>query len=169
MTNKLAIATEMAAFDHKDRNFYNSLTDEERKKYEDSLTSDQKVAYQAMRERMRAMMASGGGGGMGGGPGSSGGPGGGMGGGSPRPRPVDGPTLKTVYVVKPADPAAADASPVLQAITVKVGMTDASNAEILEGLEPGQVVVTALKSSMATAAAPAGNPFGGPFGGAPRR
>lgn len=144
-------------------------TDEERKKYEDSLTSDQKVVYQAMRERMRAMMASGGGGGMGGGPGGSGGPGGGMGGGSPRPRPVDGPTLKTVYVVKPADPAAADASPVLQAITVKVGMTDASNAEILEGLEPGQVVVTALKSSMATAAAPAGNPFGGPFGGAPRR
>ena len=48
-------------------------------------------------------------------------------------------------------------------------MTDASNAEILEGLEPGQVVVTALKSSMASAAAPAGNPFGGPFGGAPRR
>jgi HlyD family secretion protein len=144
-------------------------TDEERKKYEDSLTPDQKVAYQAMRERMRAMMAAGGGGGMGGGPGGSGGAGGGMGGGSPRPRPVDGPTLKTVYVVKPADPAAADASPVLQAITVKVGMTDASNAEILEGLEPGQVVVTALKSSMATAAAPAGNPFGGPFGGAPRR
>ncbi len=144
-------------------------TDEERKKYEDSLTPDPKVAYQAMRERMRAMMAAGGGGGMGGGPGGSGGAGGGMGGGSPRPRPVDGPTLKTVYVVKPADPAAADASPVLQAITVKVGMTDASNAEILEGLEPGQVVVTALKSSMAAAAAPAGNPFGGPFGGAPRR
>jgi len=144
-------------------------TDEERKKYEDSLTIDQKVAYQAMRERMRAMMASGGGGGMGGGPGGSGGPGGGMGGGSSRPRPVDGPTLKTVYVVKPADAAAADASPILQAITVKVGMTDASNAEVLEGLEPGQVVVTALKSSMATAAAPAGNPFGGPFGGAPRR
>jgi HlyD family secretion protein len=144
-------------------------TDEERKKYEDSLTSDQKVAYQAMRERMRAMMASGGGGGMGGGPGGSGGPGGGMGGGSSRPRPVDGPTLKTGYVVKPADAAAADASPILQAITVKVGMTDASNAEVLEGLEPGQVVVTALKASMATAAAPAGNPFGGPFGGAPRR
>ena len=95
--------------------------------------------------------------------------GGGMGGGSPRPRPVEGPTLKTVYVVKPADSSAADASPVLQAITVKVGMTDASNAEILEGLEPGQVVVTSLKSSMAAAGAPAGNPFGGPFGGAPRR
>jgi len=144
-------------------------TDEERKKYEESLTADQKVAYQAVRERMRAMMASGGGGGGGGGMGGGPGGGGGMGGGSPRPRPVDGPTLKTVYVVKPADPATPDAPPVLQAITVKVGMTDASNSEILEGLEPGQVVVTALKSSMASAAAPAGNPFGGPFGGAPRR
>ena len=140
-------------------------TDEERKKYEDSLTADQKVQYQAVRERMRSMMAAGGGG-MGG---PGGGMGGGMGGGSPRPRPVEGPTLKTVYVVKPADSSAADASPVLQAITVKVGMTDASNAEILEGLEPGQVVVTSLKSSMAAAGAPAGNPFGGPFGGAPRR
>jgi HlyD family secretion protein len=145
-------------------------TDDERKKYEESLTADQKVAYQAVRDRMRAMMASGGGGGMGGGPGGGpGGGGGGMGGGSPRPRPVDGPTLKTVYVIKPADPATPDAPPVLQAITVKVGMTDAANAEILEGLEPGQVVVTALKSSMSSAAAPAGNPFGGPFGGAPRR
>jgi HlyD family secretion protein len=135
-------------------------TDEESKKYEDSLTAEQKVQYQAMRERMRAMMAAGGGGGMGGG---------GMGGGAPRPRAVEGPTLKTVYVVKPADPATPDAPPVLQAINVKVGMSDASGSEILEGLEPGQVVVTALKSSMAAAGAPAGNPFGGPFGGAPRR
>ena len=57
----------------------------------------------------------------------------------------------------------------LQAINVKVGMTDASGAEVLEGLEPGLVIVTALKSTATTAAAPAGNPFGGPFGGAPRR
>ena len=97
-----------------------------------------------------------------------GGMGGGNGGGSPRPRVAEGPTLKTVYALKPADPAAPEAAPVLQAINVKVGMTDASGAEVLEGLEPGQVIVTALKSST-TAAAPAGNPFGGPFGGAPRR
>ena len=146
-------------------------TEEDRKKYEDSLTAEQKVQYQAMRERMRAMMAAGGGGGggMGGGGGGMGGPGGGNGGGAPRPRAVEGPTLKTVYVVKPSDPATPDAPPVLQAINVKVGMSDASGSEILEGLEPGQVVVTALKSSMAAAGAPAGNPFGGPFGGAPRR
>jgi hypothetical protein len=141
-------------------------TDDERKKYEDSLTAEQKVQYQALRERMRAMMAAGGGGGMGGG---MGGPGGGNGAGSPRPKPAEGPTLKTVYVLKPADPATPDAPPVLQAITVKVGMTDASGAEVLEGLEAGQMVVTGLKSAATTAAAPAGNPFGGPFGGAPRR
>jgi HlyD family secretion protein len=141
-------------------------TDDERKKYEDSLTAEQKVQYQALRERMRAMMAAGGGGGMGGG---MGGPGGGNGAGSPRPKPAEGPTLKTVYVLKPADPATPDAPPVLQAITVKVGMTDASGAEVLEGLEAGQMVVTGLKSTATAAAAPAGNPFGGPFGGAPRR
>ena len=79
--------------------------------------------------------------------------------------------MKTVYVLKPADPATPDAPPVLQAITVKVGMTDASGAEVLEGLEAGQMVVTGLKltATAAAAAAPAGNPFGGPFGGAPRR
>jgi len=57
----------------------------------------------------------------------------------------------------------------LQAITVKVGMTDASGAEVLEGLGAGQMVVTGLKSTATAAAAPAGNPFGGRFGGAPRR
>ena len=108
----------------------------------------------------------GGGGGMGGGPG--GGSMGGMGGGSPRPRQAEGPTLKTVYVVQPPAATASEAAPVLQAITVKVGMTDASGAEVLEGLEPGQVIVTALKSSASTATAPAGNPFGSPFGGARR-
>jgi hypothetical protein len=143
-------------------------TDEERKKYEDSLTPEQKTQYQAMRERMRAMMAAGGGG-MGGGPGGMGGMGGGNGGGSPRPRVAEGPTLKTVYALKSADAAAPEAAPVLQAINVKVGMTDASGAEVLEGLEPGLTIITGLKSQPASAAAPAGNPFGGPFGGAPRR
>ena len=33
MTDKLNIATEMRAFDSKDRNFYQDLTDEERKKF----------------------------------------------------------------------------------------------------------------------------------------
>ena len=33
MTDKLSIASEMMAFDNKDRNFYNSLTEDERKKF----------------------------------------------------------------------------------------------------------------------------------------
>ena len=33
MTDKLNIANEMAVFDRKDRTFYDSLTDEERKKF----------------------------------------------------------------------------------------------------------------------------------------
>jgi hypothetical protein len=73
--------------------------------------------------------------------------------------------LKTVYILKdnpPGSPA------VLQAVNVKIGMTDGSSAEVLEGLEPGAVLVTGLKSTSSTATAPAGNPFGGPFGG-PRR
>jgi len=136
-------------------------TDEERKKFDESLTPAQREQYQQARERMRAMMAAGGGG-PGGGPG---GPGGGSGGGGGRSRAPEGPTLKTVYILKdnpPGSPA------VLQAVNVKIGMTDGSSAEVLEGLEPGAVLVTGLKSTSSTATAPAGNPFGGPFGG-PRR
>ena len=35
--DKLHIANEMSCFDRKDRNFYNSLTDEERKKFSNYL------------------------------------------------------------------------------------------------------------------------------------
>ncbi len=37
MSNKLTIANEMACFDRKDRDFYDSLTDEERKKFSNYL------------------------------------------------------------------------------------------------------------------------------------
>jgi hypothetical protein len=57
----------------------------------------------------------------------------------------------------------------LQAVNVKIGLTDGSSAEVIEGLQPGAVVVTGLRTTAATAAAPAANPFGGPFGGGPRR
>ena len=138
-------------------------TDEERKKFDESLTPAQREQYQAMRERMRAMMAAGGGGGGGGGMGGPGG-GGGMGGG--RPRQADGPTLRTVYTLVTGE---AGAAPKLQAVNVKVGLADNSSAEIIEGLEPGTVVVTGLKPAASAASAATPNPFGGPFGGAPRR
>src|SRR5438876_3577295 len=68
-------------------------TEEERKKFEDSLTPEQKEQYRQMRERMRAMMAEGG----------AGGPGGaglGMmfGGGSRGGGQNDGPTIRRVYL-----------------------------------------------------------------------
>ena len=139
-------------------------TEEERKKFDESLTPEQRQQFQAMRERMRSMMAAGGGGGGGGmGGGGMGGPGGG---GSPRPRQAEGPTLKTIYTLLPG---AEGAAPQLQAVNVKIGLTDGSSAEVIEGLQPGAVVVTGLRTTAATAAAPAANPFGGPFGGGPRR
>jgi HlyD family secretion protein len=137
-------------------------TDEERKKFEESLTPAQREQFQQMRERMRAMMASGGGPGGPGGPGG-GGPGGPGGGG--RSRAPEGPTLKTVYLLKPGEPGTPST---LQAVNVKVGLTDGSSAEVLEGLDAGAVVVTGLRPTATSVSAPAGNPFGGPFGG-PRR
>ena len=138
-------------------------TDEERKKYEAGLTPAQKEQYQQLRDRMRAMMAAGGppGGGMSGG---AAGPGGGGGGGG-RVRSVEGPTLKTVYVLKSG---AVGAPAVLQAVQVKIGMTDGNSAEVLEGLEVGAVVVTAIKPPLTTVGGSTPNPFGSPFGGGRR-
>lgn len=138
-------------------------TDDERKKFEDSLTPEQKQQFAQFRERMRAMMASGGG------PGGGGGGGGGFGGGGQRQRQAEGPTLKTVYIQAAGNDAdGKKSSPTLQAVNVKVGMVDSTSAEVMEGLEPGAVVITGLKAS-ATAAAGTANPFGSPFGGPGRR
>src|SRR5436190_8750147 len=65
-------------------------TDAERKKFEDSLTPEQKEQYRQMRERMRASMAEGGG------PGGAGGGGGLMtfGGGNRSGSQIDGPAIR---------------------------------------------------------------------------
>ncbi len=94
--------------------------------------------------------------------GGSAGPGGGGGG---RVRSVEGPTLKTVYVLKSG---AVGAPAVLQAVQVKIGMTDGNSAEVLEGLEVGAVVVTAIKPPLTTVGGSTPNPFGSPFGGGRR-
>ncbi|MBL9172168.1 MAG: efflux RND transporter periplasmic adaptor subunit [Verrucomicrobiales bacterium] len=134
-------------------------TQEEREKYEASLTPEQKEQYRQMRERMRAAMAAASAGGEGGG---------GAGGGARPPRPAtqDGPAIRTVYIVD-----AAQSTPealVLQAVSVKTGISDGTLTEIAEGLKEGDVVVTSITVPV-TAAAPAANPFGGPFGGPGRR
>jgi len=145
-------------------------TDEERKKYEESLTPEQKEQYRQMRERMRAMMAEGGG--QGGGPGGGGGGGfggggmGGMFGANRAANQNDGPAIRTVYVLDKET--STPEKPVLQALSIKTGIADGTNTEILDGLKEGDVVVTGLRTTtQAAAAAPPANPF--TFGGGRRR
>lgn len=145
-------------------------TDEEREKYIASLTPEQKEQYEKMMAEMRRRRAEGGGGPGGGGGGEGGGGGGGA--SSSRPAPsFEGPTLRTVYVAAASstDPKA-NPKPTVQAVNVKVGITDGVNFEILEGLKEGDLVITGAKGgATATAAAgPAASPFGSPFGGGRR-
>ena len=130
-------------------------TEEERTRFEASLTPEQREQYRQMRERMRAMMAAGGGGGGGGA----------MAGGNRTPT-ADGPGIRTVYLVDPEQ--SSPGNMVLKAVSVRTGISDGSFTEIVEGLRDGDVVVSGLAAPATTASAPASNPFGGPFGG-PRR
>lgn len=127
-----------------------------------------------MTETMRKRFAQAGGpGGMGGGMGGGmpGGMGGGGGfGGSPAPRraPDGQPTIKTIYLV--ATNALPNGKSVLelQPVQVKLGITDGSNTEVLEGLKPGDPVVSSAVLPEVADAQPVNNPFGGPFGRRPR-
>ncbi len=145
-------------------------SDDERKKFEDSLTPEQKEQYRQMREKMRAMMAAGGGpGGGGGGPGGGGAGGGfgGMGGGAPRSSSQpEGPAIRMVYLLDTEQ--SAPGKPVLKAVSVKTGISDSSNTEVSEGLKEGDVlVVGTTATTTAAGSTPAANPFA--FGGGGRR
>jgi HlyD family secretion protein len=140
-------------------------TDEERAAYESSLTPEQKQKYQQVVAEMRARFAQGGGG--------SGGPGGGgSGGGSERPRRSvpEGPRSQTVYLLEKETSATGSEKVALKPVTVKLGVSDGTNTEVVEGLKEGDVVVAGTVSSTATATAAAPTPpFGNPFGGPRRR
>ena len=141
-------------------------TDEEREKYAASLTPEQKEQYEKMQAERRRRMAEGGGGGAGG----PGGPGGGAGGPTRATPSVEGPTLRTVYVLAGEPGKDANAKPSVQAVNVKVGITDGNGYEVLEGLKEGDVIITGTKGgAMAAAGSPAASPFGSPFGGGMRR
>jgi HlyD family secretion protein len=64
--------------------------------------------------------------------------------------------------------------PALKAVSVRTGISDGSQTEVIEGLKEGEVVVTGLAvaetaPSTAGSMPRAGSPLGGsPFGGAPR-
>ena len=106
------------------------------------------------REQMRQRFR------QGGGPGGPGGFNAGMSG----PQTPDGPATRTVYVKDPSAPAG---KPLLKAVTIKTGISDASFTEVLEGLEEGAEIVTSISNpALAAAGPPQGNsPFGGSFGG----
>jgi HlyD family secretion protein len=141
-------------------------TDAERTAYAATLTPEQKQKYEKATAEFRARMAQRGGPGDpgSGGGGSGGGPGGGS---SPRPRP-ESTELKTttVYLKEKPDASAPSGQVVLRAVTVKLGIADASSVEVLEGLKENDEVVS---GTIATVAAGPRNPLGNPFGGPGRR
>jgi HlyD family secretion protein len=141
-------------------------TREERQKWMNSLTPEQRDQMQRLREQMRA------------GPGESARRGGdgatglGTGPGTGYPRSTqEGPVTRTIYVLDKQTPDAKNKS-ALKPVTVKVGISDGVYTEVLDGLKEGDLVVTGVNTPPGATASsrPAGtSPFGGPFGGPPRR
>ena len=133
-------------------------TDEERTSYESSLTPEQKQKYQEVVAAMRAARAAQG---EGGGSGA---------GGSERPKRAEptGPRTQTIYLLEKEAGAATPGQILFKPVTVKVGISDGANTEVLEGLKEGDMVVVGTVSSATSTAAPA-TPFGSPFGGPGRR
>ena len=70
-----------------------------------------------------------------------------------------------MYLKEPPPPDKPD-QVILRAVTVKLGISDSSSVEVLEGLKEGQQVVSGTFTPQA--AATTRNPFN-PFGGPPRR
>ena len=133
-------------------------TDEERTTYESSLTPEQKQKYQEAAAAMRARFAQG-----------EGGAGGSAGGERPKRAEPTGPRSQTIYVTEKEVTATGAEKIMLKPVTVKVGISDGANTEVLEGLKEGDVVVVGTVSSATSAAAAPANPFGSPFGGPGRR
>jgi HlyD family secretion protein len=135
-------------------------TDEERSTYESTLTAEQKQKYQQVMAEMRARFAQGGGGGGSGGSGS---------GERPRRSEPEGPRSQTVYLLEKDSAAAGDGLLVLKPLTVKLGISDGANTEVVDGLKEGDVVASGVVAQVAAATTPGpgGSPFGGggPFGG----
>lgn len=139
-------------------------TDAERTAYAATLTPEQKQKYEKAVSELRARMA------QGGGPGGFGGerPGGGAGAGGPGPRPrqdsSEGKTA-TVYLKEQPPANSPNPQPILRAVSVKLGISDSSSVEVLEGLKEDDQVVSGTVTRQAPTMTR--NPFS-PFGG-PRR
>ncbi len=150
-------------------------TEPERAEYEASLTPEQKEKYQKLMADFRARMAQGGGagggqgggggGGFGGGGQGGGGPGG-PGGGNRRRAQPDGPKDGTVYLIEKESSPTGEERVLLKPMTIKLGISDGTNTEVIEGLNEGDVL--AIGTATVAAAEPARNPLN-PFSNRPRR
>ncbi len=140
-------------------------TDAERTAYVATLTPEQAQKYEKAVAEFRARMAQGGGtGGQGGGGGGFGGGGSPRGSTASRPRPESNePKTVTVYTKEAPAANAPSNQVVLRAVTVKLGISDASSVEVMEGLNENDQVVSGTVTAASTAPRnPLGNPFGGP-------
>ena len=140
-------------------------SDEEQTAYVNSLTPDQKKKYEEINAQMRAMRAQGGG--PGGGGGFGGGGGAGLPGGNRRRPEPEGPKTGTVYLIEKESTTGGEQM-VLKAVSVKLGISDGTNSEIIEGLKEGDVVATGTAPVVANAGTEARNPLN-PFSNRPRR
>lgn len=140
-------------------------TEEERAAYEASLTPEQKARYQQIMAEFRARFAQGGGFGGGSGGGFRGG--GGFGNGErARRSEADRPRSQTIYLLEKEKTATGGEREVLKPVTVKLGISDGVNVEVLDGLKEGDVVVTGTITRIAEPAVGAGG--SSPFDRRPR-
>ena len=81
-------------------------------------------------------------------------------------RPRSAPAWRNIYLLATNTPTGGgDPVPVPESARVRLGITDSSYTEVLEGLKEGDPIITAIKQPVTQAAAPAPagqSPFGGP-------
>ncbi|HLP03062.1 MAG TPA: efflux RND transporter periplasmic adaptor subunit [Opitutaceae bacterium] len=97
-------------------------------------------------------------------PGRGGGAEGGGEGERPTPQVSSAPTSRTVFKLVGTDPRTAR----IQPLTVKLGITDGLNTEVLDSLAEGDVLITSVSVPTASTAAASNNPLAPRMGG-PRR
>ena len=86
--------------------------------------------------------------------------GGGPGGAPRKPRP-ERQLTRTVYVLSSTGDS--KENPKLTPVQIKVGISDGATTEVLDGINEGTQVVTAILSSGESTRTPQANPFGGGF------
>lgn len=86
-------------------------------------------------------------------------------GGARSPSSAAAPLTRTVFKLVGTDAASAR----IQPLTIKLGITDGLNTEVLDSLAEGDLLLTSVSTTAAGAVAQGNNPFGPPRMGGPRR